>query len=72
MDPNLRIVEEFRLQHRHEDGSWSPMEPIHHGQPDHDAERSWLKGLIFRCTRCSAEVSVTQGPEEAGRPQTGA
>ena len=71
MDPNLRIVEEFRLQHRHEDGSWSPMEPIHHGQPDHDAERSWLKGLIFRCTTCSEEVAVTQGVQEEGAPTSG-
>jgi hypothetical protein len=72
MDPNLRIVQELRLQHRHADGSWSPMEPIHHGQPDHDPERSWLKGLIFRCTTCSAEVSVTQGPEEEGAPKSNA
>jgi hypothetical protein len=69
MDPNLRIAQAFRLEHHHGDGSWSPMEPIHHGQPEHDAERSWLRGLIYRCTTCNEEVTVTQGTEEESGPE---
>jgi hypothetical protein len=60
MDPNIQIVQGIRLEHRHGDGSWSPMEPLHHGQPEHDAERGWLRGLIFRCTTCDEEVAVTE------------
>ena len=26
MDPNLRIAQEFQLEHRHTDGRWSPLE----------------------------------------------
>jgi hypothetical protein len=69
MDANIHIVQAMRLEHHHSDGSWSPMEPIHHGQADHDAERGWLKGLIFRCKTCQEEVSVTQGFEEEGEPE---
>ena len=71
MDPNIRIVQALRLEHRHSDGTWSPMEPAHHGQPEHDSERGWLKGLIFRCKTCSEEVAVTQGVEEEGGPEAG-
>ena len=45
------------------------MEPAHHGQPEHDSERSWLKGLIFRCTTCQDEVAVTQGGDEELGPK---
>jgi hypothetical protein len=69
MDANIRIIQAMRLEHHHSDGSWSPMEPIHQGQADHDAERGWLKGLIFRCKTCQEEVSVTQGFEEEGGPE---
>ena len=71
MDPNIRILQDLRLEHRHSDGSWSPMEPAHHGQPEHDSERGWLRGLIFRCTTCSEEVAVTQGVQEEGGPASG-
>jgi hypothetical protein len=66
MDPNQRIVQSLSLAHRHNDGTWSPMEPAHHGQPEHDSERSWLRGLIFRCSTCQEEVAVTQGGAEEG------
>jgi hypothetical protein len=69
MDPNLRIIQEMRIEHRHDDGTWSAMKPAHHGQPDHDSERSWLRGVIFRCTTCEEEVAVTQGGDEAGAPE---
>lgn len=67
MDANLRIAQ-LRLEHHHSDGTWSPLEPAHHGAPEHDAERSWLKGIIFRCRSCGEEVAVTQGTDEEGGP----
>jgi len=41
------------------------MEPAQHGQPEHDAERSWLRGRIFRCTTCNEEVRVNEGGDDA-------
>lgn len=65
MDPNLRIVQDLRLEHQHTDGTWTPMEPVHHGEPEHDAERGWLRGLVFRCGSCNEIVKVTT----AGDPE---
>lgn len=69
MDPNLRIAQQFQVEHRHSDGSWSPMEPNHHESADHDAERSWLRRTIFRCSSCEEEVAVTVGTDEEGDPE---
>jgi len=69
MDPNLRIAQQFQVEHRHSDGSWSPLEPIHHESAAHDAERSWLRRTIFRCTSCAEEVAVTEGADEEGAPE---
>ena len=68
MDPNLRISQELRLEHRHSDGSWSAMEPNPHESSDHDAERSWLRRRIFRCATCEEQVAVTEGADEGGTP----
>jgi len=69
MDANLRIAQGLHLEHRHSDGSWSPMEPEPHGEPEHDAERSWLRGQIFRCPTCDEVVAVTEGLDEEGGPR---
>jgi len=69
MDPNFRIEQEFRIEHHHRDGSWSPLEPIHHGEAEHDAERSWLRESRFRCTACGQEVMVTVEPEGGVAPE---
>jgi hypothetical protein len=61
MDPNLRIAQEFQLEHRHSDGSWEPLERVEHDSAAHDAERSWLRRTIFRCGSCGEEVAVTTG-----------
>jgi hypothetical protein len=71
MDPNLRIAQEFRIEHRHSDGSWSPLEPAHHDSAAHDGERSWLRRTIFRCADCSATVTVTEGDGEDEEPIRG-
>lgn len=68
MDPNLRIEQEFRIEHRHSDGSWAPLEPVHHGEAEHDPERSWLRGLRLRCRDCGREVTVTVEPEGGTAP----
>jgi hypothetical protein len=68
MDPQLRISETFRIEHRHRDGSWAPLEPLHHGEADHDAERSWLRRGIFRCSHCEQQVAVTIEPLQSEAP----
>ena len=68
MDPNVRIAQELLLEHRHNDGSWSPMERVEHDSADHDAERSWLRRMIFRCTTCDEQVSVTESGVEEDEP----
>jgi hypothetical protein len=59
MDANIRIVQEIRLQHLHDDGTRSDMRLVPPDAADHDQERSWLRGRIFRCTTCSDAVIVT-------------
>jgi hypothetical protein len=67
MDPNVRIAQELLLEHRHSDGSWTPMKRVDPDSTNHDAERSWLHRTIFRCSTCDEEVSVsTNGDEEDG------
>jgi len=66
----IRFLEaQYRMEHRHNDGSWSPMEAVssHHDTAAHDPERSWGKRLIFRCTRCDETLTVTPG-DEGGPP----
>jgi hypothetical protein len=67
MDPNFRIGQELFLQHRHGDGSWAQMERVEHDSAEYDAERSWMRGAIFRCTTCDEQVMVTEG--EADRTE---
>lgn len=64
MDANLRIQQEFNLEHRHFDGSWASMEPIRHDPAAHDGERSWLRRVIFRCRTCEETVTLTTGGDE--------
>ena len=55
---------QYRIEHRHEDGSWSPMieERDHHDAAEHDPERLWGTGRLFRCTKCDEGVLIE--PEE--------
>lgn len=57
-----RLEAVYRLQHRHDDGEWVEMRP-HHDPAEHDPERSWARGTIFRCTTCAESASVVPGPE---------
>jgi len=64
LDPNLRIAQEFRIEHRHADGTWSQLEPLPHDSAAHDGERSWLKRTIYRCPSCASTITVTEGGDE--------
>lgn len=65
----LRYVEAaYQIQHRHPDGSWGLMqeeEPttLHHTPTEHDPERGWLRGRIFRCKSCDEVMTVVPGAE---------
>lgn len=56
-----RVAElNLRFQHRHDDGSLGTFEPepSHHSPTDHDPERDWAKGTIYKCTTCDEEIVV--------------
>jgi hypothetical protein len=62
----LRFVEsQYRLEHRHEDGSWAEMveERPHHDAAAHDEERAWGLRRIFRCRTCEEAATVIPGAE---------
>jgi hypothetical protein len=65
----LRYVEAvYRIQHQHPDGSWGLMEEeeptrLHHTPTEHDPERGWLRGRIFRCKSCAEVMTVVPGAE---------
>jgi hypothetical protein len=56
----------LRLEHRHNDGSWSTLEPrpSHHDPAEHDPERDWAHGRIYVCSSCNEEVRVTDRASE--------
>jgi len=67
----LRLAElELQVQHRHNDGSWSPLEPrpSHHDAADLDPERDWAHGQVFVCTTCGEEVRVAPKEDAEGPP----
>ena len=51
---DLARVAELNLsfQHRHDDGSFGTFEPERspHSSADHDPERDWASGTIYKCT----------------------
>jgi hypothetical protein len=66
MFDSSRIVEiEYRISHRHKDGSYADMEeiPQHHSPVPHDPERSWGVRRIFRCKTCDEYATIVPGGE---------
>ena len=60
----------IRFQHRHTDGtlgSFEP-EPSHHSPTDHDPERDWASGTIYKCTTCDEEIIVEYEEPDTLRP----
>jgi hypothetical protein len=55
---SLRVLQEFRFEHRHDDGSWAPMEGVAPSPSNSDLERSWSKGRIFRCNSCAEQIRI--------------
>jgi hypothetical protein len=62
------LEQTLRLEHRHGDGTWAPLEPRrgHHDPADHDPERDWANGRIYVCTSCNEQVRVTDLASEGG------
>jgi hypothetical protein len=61
---------ELEIQHRHNDGMWSPLQPAHHDPAAHDPERDWGKGAVYVCASCGEEVRVMQTPVASERDTT--
>lgn len=63
MDRSFEIL--YRIEHRHKDGSWAEMaeDRAHHDSSQHDPERGWGLGRIFRCRTCDEVVTVVPGTE---------
>lgn len=62
----MRFIElQYRIEHRHKDGTWAEMEevPTHHDATNHDPERSWGIKRLFRCKSCPEEVTIIPGGE---------
>ncbi|MEO8570813.1 MAG: hypothetical protein ABI553_03850 [Chloroflexota bacterium] len=59
----------LKLRHLHDDGSWASFEPArsHHDPSDHDPEREWANGTIYKCTSCDEEVLVAPVAEPGPR-----
>ncbi|HEY4190207.1 MAG TPA: hypothetical protein VGM28_07285 [Candidatus Limnocylindrales bacterium] len=67
----LRTFElQYRIEHRHPDGSWAEMveERPHNDPAEHDAERAWGKRRLFRCGKCNETVTIEPG-DEGDQPQ---
>ena len=61
---------EMEIQHRHNDGAWSPLQPAHHDPAAHDPERDWANGAVYVCTSCGEEVRVMQRHEASSEGDT--
>lgn len=51
----------FRVEHQHNDGTWSTLEPAGrdpHDPAEYDPEREWDRGHVYVCTSCQERVRV--------------
>ena len=57
------------VEHIHADGTSSPMvgEPELEDSAEHDPERSWAIGRVYRCAVCDERVRVAPTPTEGLR-----
>ena len=63
----------FRVEHQHNDGTWSTLEAVEHDPHDpaeSDPERDWDRGHVYVCTSCQERVRVLglrhEDPVQAG------
>ena len=62
----IRMIElQYRIDHRHKDGSWAEMEEVtpHHDSAQHDTERSWGFKRLFKCKTCDEFLTIQPGQE---------
>jgi hypothetical protein len=60
---------QLRLQHRHNDGSWSELEPAEdHDPAARDPEQHWGASKLFVCRACDEQVMV-EAPAETATPR---
>jgi hypothetical protein len=61
---------QYRIDHRHKDGSWAEMAEDRqpHDAADVDAERFWGVRRLFRCRTCDESVMLEPG-DGAAQPQ---
>ena len=60
MDPRLAPMM-LQFSHPHDDGSMGTFErepPPHHDPAEHDPERLWGSGTLYRCTSCDEQILV--------------
>jgi hypothetical protein len=58
---------EYRISHRHKDGAWGEMRPVEHSSVEHDPERQWGRGRLFKCTSCEEWAVIQQADEDGNR-----
>ena len=65
MDQHRFIEVQYKISHRHKDGSYADMEEVtdHHDPSAHDQERSWGLRRIFKCRTCEEWATVVPGAE---------
>jgi hypothetical protein len=51
---------ELRIQHQHNDGSWSPLERESnpHDPAQLDPEQEWQRGHVYVCSACQERVRI--------------
>ena len=58
----------FRVEHQHNDGTWSTLAPAEHDphdQAEYDPEREWDRGHVYVCMSCQERVRILEPrPEE--------
>jgi hypothetical protein len=68
MDTSRVRLAEYQIGHRHKDGAWGEMQPVEHTNVDHDPERRWGLGKLFKCTSCE-EWAFIQPVGSDGEPR---
>ena len=55
-----------RVQHRHGENDWHPMQPEDPSGGPEDPERSWRDGQVFRCKSCDEWIKIVPRADQSG------